>query len=152
MCARQPDCQSRSSSPSVPTCWQPSTVTTAPEATESAETTGGAAGTTDGGEATTDAAAASSAALTTGDTELPAPVPYVDPLIHSDNLAAIPVSITAEGDTAALFEFLRLVQTGKRLVSVSTVSVADATETEPARLDTSGYLYALHGQAVPQGE
>lgn len=103
---------------------------------------------TDGAEQTTDAAADSAAAtqVTAADGELPAPVPYSDPLISPDNFAAIPVSVSAEGEADALFEFLRRLQTGARLISVSTVSVVDATESEPARLDTSGYLYALHGQ------
>ncbi|GEK80994.1 hypothetical protein [Agrococcus baldri] len=107
----------------------------------------------DGGTDETAQADAASTSETPADTagapgEIPAPVPYVDPQINADNLAAIPVTITAEGEESSLLDFLRRVQTGARLISLGTVSVVEATETEPARLDTSGYLYTMHGQEV----
>lgn len=95
------------------------------------------------------------------------PVPYTSPLITGDNLAAIPVTVTAVGSTDQLAAFLHSLQMSTRLVSVSTASFSDSTDVEPAQvdpeqldpaqaapaqlgsgqLDISGFLYAM-----PTGE
>lgn len=77
-----------------------------------------------------------------------APAPYADPRITSDNFAAIPFTVAAAGDTDSLAAFLQRLQMGDRLVSISGVTFGEGSETEPPKVDISGYLYVLHSEAV----
>lgn len=98
-----------------------------------------------------------------------APMPYADPLIGPENLAAVPVVISATGSTAALEAFLNEVQMGSRLISVSSATFGPdsgliqgvdaelATEGDAeAQAPTSdlwevaitGYLYVLQAEAA----
>lgn len=71
------------------------------------------------------------------------PVPFTSPLIDGDNLAAIPVTVSAVGSTEALSAFLHSLQMGTRLVSVSSASFTEPTDIDPGQLDISGFLYAM---------
>lgn len=54
-----------------------------------------------------------------------APLPYANPLIGPENLAAIQFSVSAEGSAAGLTDFLNRLQTGERLISVTTANLTD---------------------------
>lgn len=63
------------------------------------------------------------------------PVPFMSPLIDGDNLAAIPVTVSAVGSTDQLSAFLHSLQMGTRLVSVSTANFTEPTEVDAGQLD-----------------
>ncbi|WAC66365.1 hypothetical protein OVA14_00765 [Agrococcus sp. SL85] len=75
-----------------------------------------------------------------------APMPYVDPRIGAENFAAVPFTISAAGDPAALTSLLDRLQSGDRIVSVTSASI---TAPDPAATDTTGtaeiigFLYVL---------
>ncbi|WP_347754158.1 hypothetical protein [Agrococcus sp. ProA11] len=91
-----------------------------------------------------------------------APMPFTSPLITGDNLAAIPVTVSAMGSTEQLSAFLNALQMGTRLISVSSATfteptAADVGQIDPAadpaqaapaqlgagQLDVVGFLYAM---------
>lgn len=94
------------------------------------------------GETTTsDEAAAAAPADGSGVDE--APMPYTDPLITEQNVAAVQFTVVAEGRAEQLRDFLQRLQMGTRLVSVSAASITTETDAESGKAEIVGYLYVL---------
>ncbi|WP_026374002.1 hypothetical protein [Agrococcus lahaulensis] len=79
-----------------------------------------------------------------------APVPYSDPLVTEQNLAAVQVTVSASGEAAQLRDFLERMQLGTRLISITGASITTETDAESGKAEIVGYLYVLQpGASAP---
>jgi len=82
--------------------------------------------------------------------------PVTNALITADNFAAIPIQVTVTGQYANVLNFVKGVQTGKRLFLVTTFSTTEAKasgaiELPPGSVDANlaGLTYVLTSTAAP---
>ena len=76
-----------------------------------------------------------------------APIPVTDPLVTADNFVLVPVNITVRGGWNELLAFSHAVQTGQRLVLVTTLS--SASDEGGFQFTLSGTIYALQRPGAP---
>lgn len=93
----------------------------------------------EGTDAAAEPAAADPAAAPTG----AAPTPHTNPLINEQNFAALPITISANGGTAELGDFLQRLQMGTRLTSVTSTTLTTAVDDMPGTAEIVGYLYVF---------
>ncbi|WP_425844263.1 hypothetical protein [Agrococcus sp. TSP3-2-1] len=77
-----------------------------------------------------------------------APMPYSDPLVTGQNLAAVQVTVNASGETAQLRDFLQRMQLGTRLISITGANITTETDAEPGKAEIVGYLYVLQPSGI----
>jgi hypothetical protein len=78
-----------------------------------------------------------------------APPAATSPLVTSDNLVLVPITVETKGDAQAVLDFVSGLQGGARLFLVTAYSSTVGTEVEAPGLvtaTTTGYIYALLGQ------